>query len=430
MNIDLLQKCYKDYDSKKSTYEKMYQYYVNNSDKINNYSAQEYQESHTMNLNYIKKFVKEEVSYSVGSPISFASKIDDDNIIADINYYTYHWNKKHDEELLKNILIYGTTYELYYIDRDGQFSAKIISPKSGYAYVDDFGNAIYFLHIYNLKFDDTTYIDVYTDDAIYHFDSDFNEIKPPNTHIFGVVPVAIGEISEEKDLDTLYNDLKDVQDGLSIIASDGVNEITNTRDAILKSKGFEMTDEQAQNLKKYRLANLPDTAESDLQWLIKNLNPAYQELMLNYLEESLYKISFHINNQEKMQSNTSSLALRTRLINLEQKTKLNNKSVENVIMKRLYFLFYYLKIVKSKDYDYRNISVKFNSVIPSDDLMIAQIISQMGDKISLKTALKNFSWVENVDSEIKEIKKEQSELLQGQSLLDNANTGVDSNGQV
>jgi hypothetical protein len=62
--------------------------------------------------------------------------------------------------------------------------------------------------------------------------------------------------------------------------------------------------------------------------------------------------------------------------------------------------------------------------------MVAQIISQMGDKLSLKTALKNFSWVENVDLEIKEIRKEQQEVTQGNSLLDNAPAVGDNSGQI
>lgn len=425
IDIELLKKASEEFISNKGIYDKMYEYYNNNSDKIKNYSAQEYQESHTMNLNYTRKFIKEEVMYSVGSPLSFNSRIDNaDNIIADINYYTYHWNRNHDAELMKNLLIFGSVYELYYTDKaHGLFNGMVVSPKDGYACNDNYGNILFFMRYFKLKFDDTQYIDVYDDKYVYHFDSDFKEVAPANTHIFGQVPIAFTEISEEKEKDTLYNTLKDVQDGLSIISSDGVNEITNTRDAILKTKGFDMTEEQIINLKKYRLANLPDNAESDLQWLIKNLNPAYQQLMMDKLEETLYKLSFHIDSQEEISSNVSSLALRTRMINLEMKTKLNNKSLENIIIKRLYFLFNYLKILKNVDYDYRNISIKFNSVIPSDDLMIAQIISQMGDKLSLKTALKNFNWVENVDAEIKQIKSEQSELIQGQSLLDGASDG-------
>ncbi|CAM2828602.1 phage portal protein [Hathewaya histolytica] len=411
MDIELLKKCYEDFKLNKNKYDKMYQYYIGDSDAIRKYSAMEYQESHKMNFNYLKKFIKEEVSYSVGTPIGYISKTNDDNIIQEIDYYTYHWDKNHDTQLMKNMLLYSTVYELYYIDKNGQFNAKVITPRNGYAYTDDFGNILYFLHAYKLKFDDKTYIDIYTDNEILHFDEDFNTIRKADTHIFGQVPVSLGILSEELENDTLFNDIVQIQDGYSIIGSDGVNEITNTRAAILKGKGFQLDPEQIEYLKKYRFANLPKGKESDLDWLLKNLNAEYQKLMLETLEDKMYQLSFHINNQEKMQSNTSSLALRSRLINLEQKTKLNNKALMNVIVSRIKFLFIYLKILKNKDYDYRNIAIKFNSVIPSDDLMMSQIISQLGDKISLKTGLSQLSFVENADAEIKQIEEENKNLL-------------------
>lgn len=420
-----MKKCYEDYKLNKNKYDKMYQYYIGDSDAIKKYSAMEYQESHKMNFNYLKKFIKEEVSYSVGTPVGYISKTNDDNIVQEIEYYTYHWDKNHDAQLMKNMLLYSTVYELYYIDKDGQFNSKVITPRNGYVYTDDFGNILYFLHVYKLKFDDKTYIDIYTDNEILHFDEEFNQIRKADTHIFGQVPVSIGILSEELEKDTLFNDVKDIQDGYSIIGSDGVNEITNTRAAILKGKGFQLDPEQIENLKKYRFANLPNTKGADLEWLLKNLNAEYQKLMLDTLEDKMYQLSFHINNQERMQSNTSSLALRSRLINLEQKTKLNNKALMNVIVSRIKFLFIYLKILKNKDYNYRNLAIKFNSVIPSDDLMMSQIISQMGDKVSLRTGLSQLSFVENADAEIKQIQEERKELDIGQSLLDNV--GVDAN---
>lgn len=423
MNKKLLEQCYKDYLSKKSTHDKMYQYYCGESDAIKKYTAQEYQESHKMNLNYLKKLIKEEISYSIGNQPSYISKTNDDDIVQEIDYYTYHWNRNHDVEVLKNMLLYSTVYELYYVDREGQFSAKVISPRGGYAYMDDFGNILLFFHIFKLKFDDTVYIDVYDNKYIYHFDEDFNEIKKADKHIFGQVPVSIGVLSAEKEKDTLFNDVKNIQDGLSIIKSDGVNEITNTRAAILKGKGFKLDEEQVDNLKRYRFANLPNTKEADLDWLLKNLNADYQELMMESLQKDVYTLSMHIDNQEKLQSNTSSLTLRNRLINLEMKVKLNNRAMMNVLISRIKFLFIYLKIIKNKDYDYRNISVKFNSIIPSDDLIISQIISQMGDKLSLRTALSQLSFIDNADAEIKQLQEENKELWEGEKLLDSVDIG-------
>lgn len=418
MDIQLLKKCYEDYILNKIKFDDMYNYYCGESKAMKNYSAMDYQESHKANFNFIKKMVKEEVAWSIATPVSYISKTEDKDIVQQIDYYLYHWNKNFDSELLKNLLIYSMSYELYYIDKEGQFSAKIITPRNGYAYIDDFGNVLLFMHIFKLKFDDKTYIDTYTDNLIYHYDSDFNEVKPPTEHIFGKVPVSIGIISEEKEKDTLYSDLREIQDAYSIINSDGVNEITNTRQAILVGKGIQLDEETKINLKKYRFANLPGDKESSLDWLIKNLNPEYQRLMIESLKEDIYELSFHVNSSQKLQSNTSSLALRTRMINLESKTKLNNKALTNILISRIKFLFIYLKILKNIDYDFRNIGIKFNSVIPSDDLTVANILSQLQDKISLRTGLSQLSFVEDADAEIKQIKQEQEELLQGQSLLD------------
>lgn len=419
MDIQLLKKCYEDFKLNKSKFEDMYSYYCGESTAMKNYSAMDYQESHKANFNFIKKMIKEEVAWSVATPVSYISKTNDKDIVQQIDYYLYHWNKNHDSELLKNLLIYSMSYELYYIDKDGQFSAKIISPRDGYLLTDDFGEVLLFMHVFNLKFDDKTYIDVYDENFIHHFDSDFKEVKSPTSHIFNRVPVSIGVISEEKEKDTLYSDLKDIQDSYSIINSDGVNEITNTRAAIMVGKGIQLDEETKTNLKQYRFANLPGDKEASLDWLIKNLNPEYQRLMIENLKEDMYELSFHVNSSEKLQSNTSSLALRTRLINLESKTKLNNKALTNVLLNRIKFLFLYLKILKNKDYNFRNIGIKFNSVIPSDDLTIANILSQLQDKISLRTGLSQLSFVEDADAEIKQIKAEQEEILQGQSLLDN-----------
>ena len=50
----------------------------------------------------IKKFIKEEISYSLGNKVTY-QRIDntDDDMIKDIDYYTAHWSEKHDTELLK-----------------------------------------------------------------------------------------------------------------------------------------------------------------------------------------------------------------------------------------------------------------------------------------------------------------------------------------
>ncbi|MPU14913.1 phage portal protein [Acinetobacter baumannii] len=405
IDIELLKKAYEEYQSEKIDYKKMYQYYQGNTDAIRNYKMLTERSNNKTNTNFIKKFIKEEVSYSVGNDITYISKNGNENIIYDIDYYIDHWSEGHDSNLAKNMLIYSLAYELYYVDKEGQFCSKVIPPTQGYAAINDFGNISFFMHIYKLKFDDNTYIDVYTEREIYHFNESFEEVNKPTKHIFGIVPVGLCRLSEEGKNDTIFNDIKGLQDAYETNLSDISNEISDFRNAYLVLTGVGIDKEDIPQMKKLGVMQIKDK-NGTAAWLIKNINDTFIQNTLNTIEDKMYQLSSHINNNEKMQSNTSSLALRARLISLEEKCKLNQKSIADCIKTRLKFLFIYLQVIKNINYDYRDIKIKFTPNIPQDDLMVSQIISQLGDKLSTETGLAQLSFIENPKNELEKIKEE------------------------
>ena len=416
LDIELLKKAYDDYKANKYDYDKMYEYYKGNTDAIKKYQMVTERSNNKINTNFIKKFIKEEVSYSVGNDITYISKSGDENIVNDIDYYLDHWSEGHDSNLAKNMLIYSLTYELYYIDREGQFSSEIIPPTQGYATIDDFGNISFFMHIYKLKFDDTTYIDVYTDREIYHFNNKFEEINKPTKHTLGAVPVGLAKLSGEGKDDTIFKDIKGLQDAYETNLSDISNEISDFRNAYMVLTGVAMDEDDIPKMKKLGVMQIKDK-NGTASWLIKNINDTFIQNTLNTIEDKMYQLSSHINHNEKMQSNLSSLALRARLIALEEKCKLNQKAIADCIKTRLKFLFAYLEVIKNIKYDFRDIKVKFTPNIPQDDLMTAQIISQLGDKLSTETGLSLLSFIENPKNELQKIKDEDEELSEGGELL-------------
>lgn len=131
--------------------------------------------------------------------------------------------------------------------------------------------------------------------------------------------------------------------------------------------------------------------------------------MIKNIKDSIYSVCNHIDSQEKLQSNTSGVALRTRLVFLEQRCKTVFDAVSDTISDRIRFLFQYLSI-KNKQYDYKDITTSYSPCIPQDIQLIAQTINQLGDRISLETALAQLPFIENPINEIAKIKKEQSEL--------------------
>lgn len=412
-HLKLVKKVYGSYHVFKNIYEKMYQYYKGDTDAIKKYLFVTERSNLKINTNYIKKFIKEEVAYTLGNDITYESRNDISEEIKDIEYYTAHWNELHDTDLMKYLLIFTKVYELYYIDDNADFCSKIVKPTEGYAYVDSAsGKVLFFIHTFKNDFETTTsYIDVYTSDRIYHFDNKFNQIALPSINMFGEVPVTIGELTEESYNDSLYKDLKGLQDAFETNLSDIGNEISDFRNAYLLFKNASVDPGKIPEMKKLGVIQLKNK-NSDAAWLIKNVNDTFIQNTLNRYEDTMYQLACHINHNEKLQSNLSGIALRSRLIVLENKCNLQIKAHKNIVKNRLRFLFIFLDKRKNIIYDYKDVKALYTPNIPSDDLATAQMLNQTPDGIISKdTARGLFSFINNKTSEAEKVKKESEEEL-------------------
>lgn len=412
-HLKLVKKAYGSYWIFKNIYEKMYRYYKGDTDAIRKYLFVTERSNLKINLNYIKKFIKEEVAYTVGNDITYESRSDNENIVRDIEYYTAHWNELHDTDLMKYLIIFTKVYELYYIDDNADFCSKIIKPTEGYAYYDESSKKIlFFIHAFKNDFDTTnSYIDVYTADKIYHFDSKFNKIADSTPNIFGEVPVSIGELTEEGYDDSLYKDLKGLQDAFETNLSDIGNEISDFRNAYLLFKNSQVDEDNIPEMKRMGVLQLPGE-KADASWLIKNINDTFIQNTLDRYEDTMYQLACHINHNESLQSNLSGVALRSRLIVLENKCSLEIKAHKNIVKNRLRFLFKYLDIKKNKNYDYKDVKTLYTPNIPTDDLSTAQMLSQIPEGvISKDTGRGLFSFINNKVVEAEKVKKEQSEEI-------------------
>lgn len=408
-HLKLVKKAYGSYHVFKKIYEKMYQYYKGDTDAIRKYLFITERSNLKINSNYIKKFIKEEVAYTLGNDITYESRTENENIVGDIEYYTAHWDELHDTNVMKYLLIFTQVYELYYIDDNAEFCSKIIKPTEGYAYYDKAsGKVLFFIHAFKNDFETTvTYIDVYTADYIYHYDGKFNEIANPTPNIFGEVPVTIGKLTEEGYDDSLYKDMKGLQDAFETNLSDIGNEISDFRNAYLLFKNAQVDKKKIPEMKKLGVIQFPNSG-GDAAWLIKNINDTFIQNTLDRYEDTMYQLACHINHNEKLQSNLSGVALRSRLIALENKCSLQTKAHKNIVKNRIRFLFLYLDLKKNKKYDYKDVKAIYTPNVPSDDLSTAQMLSQLPEGlISKDTGRGLFSFVNNVPYEGQKVQKEQ-----------------------
>lgn len=428
-HLKIVKKAYGSYYAFKNVYEKMYRYYKGDTDAINKYLFVTERSNLKINTNFIKKFIKEEVSYTVGNDIIYESRTDNNDIVNDIDYYTAHWNELHDSDLMKYLLIFTQIYELYYIDDNADFCSKIIKPTEGYAYLDKAScKVLFFIHAFKNDFDNnTSYIDVYTADYIYHFDNKFNQISNPTVNIFGEVPVTIGDLTEEGTDDSLYKDLKGLQDAFETNLSDIGNEISDFRNAYLVFMGCQVDKEQIPEMKKLGVLNTKDK-NSAIQWLIKNINDTFIQNTLDRYEDTMYQLACHINHNEKLQSNVSGVALESRLIALRNKCTLEIKAHHNIVKNRNRFLCIYLNIKKNKSYDYKDIKALYTPNIPSDDTATADIVSKLPDGLISKDTMRGrFSFVTNKVAEKQKVDSEMKEKIENNLTPEDDMFGSDVN---
>ena len=431
----VLDYCYSEFLGLRGKFELIQKYYNGNTAIDTEYIENE-RSNKRVKCNYFKKFVKTETSYSVGNDITFIPRNDKYKDYLDVIYDGFeNLSCQHNINLHKTMTKFNMAYEISYI-KDGEFHCRIVPPTQGF-FIRLRDEDVAFCREYEMNtFEKEKWIDVYTKYNIYSYK--IEEIrrkvtKPtnnneyefkyeytlgdtiPNTNFYGHIPVGrayVGDLDNLKELysDTLFNDVKLLQDAIEEILSDGTNEVSDFRNAYLAIQGGMIDADEAKKFKKMGMIQSRD-ADVKIGWLTKDVNDDFMQNMLKDLEDKIYQISSHINVNEKMQSNTSSLALRSRLIGLEEKCKLNQKGLTECITYRLKMLFLWKNISEGTDYDYRKVKIKYSPNIPADDLTTSQIISQLGDRIPNSLAISLLSFVEDAISTDEQAKKESLEQM-------------------
>ena len=195
INETLINQCLTELNHNSSTKQKYKDYYEGNHGILKNYDMQDSRSNRKLIFNFPRKFIDNETGYLLGKPVNFISKTDDKNIIDCIDKNTSHWDKEHNINLRKQSEIYGESYELNYINTEGEFCATVLTPLECYVFEDGTSerNTLLAIHKFKRRFDDTAYLDVYTDAEILHYKIMGVELQSigSHSHIFGRVPVTV-----------------------------------------------------------------------------------------------------------------------------------------------------------------------------------------------------------------------------------------------
>ncbi|TGY46739.1 phage portal protein [Clostridium perfringens] len=339
-------------------------------------------------------------------------------------------NANVDSELMKNLLVFGAAMELYYINNN-TLKIKELNPLNCYVNLDAEGKVIDAIHVY--KVDKEEYIEYFNSFKIYKMDKSFNIIEEKD-HYFGCCPISYCSLIDGI-YNTLFTDLKALQDNVENVLSDFTNEIGDSRLSylILKNMGLdtdeverlkdnpEAADPTVKEIAETIIGNFRDNGillindskevEAKAEYLVKSISPEIHNKLFTILQDTIYQLSQHINLNEQQSSNTSGVALMTRIIALRNKVKIQQNCMTKAIRSRLSCMFTVLNKLYGKDLDSTKVGIKYTLNVPNDDASTTDIINKLVPQgiLSAETGLAQLSFINNPKQELAKAKAELEE---------------------
>ncbi|PLS04029.1 phage portal protein [Neobacillus cucumis] len=358
-------------------------------------------------FNYAHKMVQNQVGYILGKPVNYTSKGDNKEFLNLIDYYFSPWEKEHNINLKLKSAIHGFAYEVSFINTNGDFQCTHFSPLEMAVLHDSSVDSKVSLAVrkYKLQFDDTEYVEVW-DNINYTRYSNSGQLallerKP---HRFSRCPVR--KLKNNDNEKSTYADIIKIIDMYNALHSVSVQEMMDFRNAYLVLSNCELDQETAQKMKENGIIILPNE-KAKAEWLTKNPNSQFFKDLLDNLKDEIYIQSNQVNLNESFQSNTSGVAIRLKLQELENQSAIAESIFERVLKDRLSFFCEFLKIAENKEYDFKDINIAFTRNVPVDEASIVTMVRELQGIVPQEELLSWLPRISNPAVSIKKLKEEQ-----------------------
>ncbi len=327
--------------------------------------------------------------YLVGRPVSYESD-QQDALNPILERYRRCAADSVDAELARSACIYGRGVELIFADGEAQPRTASIDPAHAFVVYDDTveNKPLFGVHILprmnELGEETGLEIRVYTDHEELTFAAgslgEVGALKSRKGHFFGGVPMIEYWNGEDERGD--FEGVLTLIDAYDRLQSDRVNDKSQFVDALLLLYGCSMeTDEKGrtpgQQLREDKLLALPDS-DARAEWLCKQMGEADVEVLKIALASDIHKLSMVPDlTQERMGENLSGVAMRYRLLGLEQLTGIKERWFREALRARLTLFARFMEMRGCPRLDVESVNMVFTRSLPVNGLEQVQLLDSL-----------------------------------------------------
>jgi SPP1 family phage portal protein len=334
-----------------------------------------------------------------------------------------------DAEIALNQAVYGRGVELVYADSQARPRTTALDPQNAFVvYADDaeglplFG--VHRLTAVNSKGDvSTKRYTVYTDSEVIEYsvrDSYLGSETARYAHNFPYCPMVEYWNNSAQTGD--FEQVISLIDAYDVLQSDRVNDKEQFADALLVLTGvvgFDApegdTRTAAQRLKQEGTLSLPDP-QAKAEYLIKSMSEADTEILRDAIKSDIHKFS-HVPDltDENFAGNSSGVAMKYKLLGLEQLTKIKERWFREGLRWRLRLFASFLSLKGYPSLDADAVQMMFRRSLPVNDLEIAQMVQMLSGLVPAKMLLGQVPFIDNVSAAFDDLEQEKQANIAAQA---------------
>lgn len=358
--------------------------------------------------NYCFNIVQNYQGYITGIDISYLSQTNIDAIQDILNYNDV---RTEDNELLRNALIFGKSFEINYVDEDAKQRFKVLDSRECIpVYSNDLNNDLLYVIRYYVadtinNSQDEYYIEVYGNEFIRKYKSSnafatlsLLEEKP---NLYKQVPITVFNLNSDEE--SIFDKVMTLQDAYNKLLSSEVDDFESFCDAYLVLKGCMADADDLVAMKQNRVLMMDTDAEAS--YLTKSVSDTQIENMLKNINDTIHKISNSPDFTDEKLLAQSGIAMRYKLIGFENVASNIVANMTKALQRRIELICSILSLTDGET-KWRDIQIVFTRNLPQNITDTAQAINQLRGIVSDKTLISLLPFIKDVDAEVKQLQKE------------------------
>lgn len=361
-------------------------------------------------VNFARYIVDTLEGFSMGIPVKVTSI---DQAVADYVTHVREINDMEDteSELSTIVSIFGRGYHLAFVDEDGEIGSVYLDPMESFAVYNDSikPKMRYFVRTYK---DDEgiRHGSVSDETTVRYFTFGGSGITWDEEYPHGFDGVPVVEVIMNANRRGVFEDVMSLINEYNKALSEKANDVESFAEAYLVVLGAEVDQASLEFMRTNRIINIKGKSGKDVvaQFLQKPSGDDTQEHLLDRMERLIFTIAMVCNISDDNFATSSGIALKYKMlpmINLEAKKWRKFQAGMNQFWK----LVCSNPVTPLKDDDWTKLQYTHMLNYPANVSEEAETAVKLKGVTSKKTQLSVLSIVDDVDSEMEQIAKEESD---------------------